>query len=636
MSEQPGFLRKHSKQEHSDERNETAARIREARAERGESLEAEENETIQPALSEGAAETVESYTALDADVTRLTESGVAEVNDLTNYAEGRQRLGTQGGEIPAQFAEPKKLLDDFYNKERERWASSKGNLEEAKELFTEKHLASLPMDQYVLLLKRFPNAMVTHVTRQGIRDHTGMHEHSAGKGEFSDGFIKMLESGELKSALAVAAVESGKESAIAKALKIDKMDSREEAENHLENMVTTHLNNDSYADRAAIHVATEAVADHYYGSERGNEIFIAFPSAHIAAEHQFIGSLSENKDLHHNDTWVLRDNELDKGMDINAGVAFIPAEARVDPKTGSRYEIGHNSRLPVENESMAKNLERLAENPEFMEIADTIRSTLEQQRDHEWLPPPSTWDQELEDGSYERKDFLKALLPIRDRIKELSGIDDDRVLSQIIDYHAAGNLTDSSDFGRAPAIGNILERSGTRYVEAKETISSQEFWEAHFAEHPEQRPSKIEYYKGDNPTAALLSWKKRHGLTDAGSESSYDVGGKTNVDTHASEDKDRFRSIGKKIIEENFVNGPQTLKEGEEIKKERLEREDRASTLDELVVAWRSSGKGSENKATFDQMWSEAHSSGLLDDPSFYGSFNKAMTGSPDYNAFRE
>ena len=534
MSEQPKFLRDFSKQEHAEERNEMAAQIKEARAER----------RGNPEVSETAEKTVENYKELDTQVVSLQTNGVSRIKELFSWIGVKKRLGAQKTEavevsalvpevvVPRQFEEPKKLLDDFYAREQQRWAEGKGSPEEMKQLFTSEHLASLSMDDYTLLLKRFPNAMVTHVTRQGIRDHTGMFEHTKGQGEYADGFMQILQEGELKSPLAVAAAENGKEAAIVKAIRLEEAGSKQEAEERLEQSLSGAF--DGYADRAAVHVATEAVADHYYGSEKGNEVFLAFPSAHVASEHNFVGNLAQGRDLKNNDTWIVRDNNLDKGLDINAGVVFVPAEARVDAKTGSRYELDE-MRRPVPNETVRIQINDLLSSPELMQYA-------KEDYDNNYRPAQT-----------------------KENLKERFGIEDPRLqdaiassIGEIRSLDLYQNNPSELERRKGDAIASVMERSGMRFKEAENTVSSQEFWENYFSQYPELRPSKLEYYKGDDPTAALLKWKEKHVLTNAGGESAYDLGGRINdVAEFQSEDKDRFKSIAQKIIDERFASEPE-------------------------------------------------------------------------------
>jgi hypothetical protein len=519
MSEEPKFLKEYSKKEHAEERDEMAAQIREARAERVES----------PLLSKSAELAVANYKEADAEVEELNQTGVNEIHDLTAFVGVRQRLSGTGEDqiqIPAQFDKPKQILENFYAHEQAKWAESKGSQEEMVRLFKEEHLASLDMEEYGLLMKHFPSAMVTHVTRQGIRDHTGMFEHTKGEGQYVDGFMQILKSGELKSPLGVAASEHGKEEAVAKAIRLDRAESKQEAEERLEESLSGAF--DGYADRAAVHVATEAVADHYYGSERGNEIFIAFPSAYIAAEHSFIGNLAQGRDLKNNDTWILQDEALDKGMNINAGVAFIPAEARVDPLTGSRYALDDLKR-PIENQQQREEIDSLLSSEEFIAFAqEDVDSNRKTSETIQLLKQSfGVMDPGMLEALAGKTNEVRFLKMYKDNLQEFA--------------RRSKTITDS-----------VLESSGKRFIEAENTVSSQEFWETYFTQNPDQRPSKVEYYRGNDPTKALIEWKMRHSLMDVGDEASYDIGGKVSVESHESQDKDRFKSIAEKIIDERF------------------------------------------------------------------------------------
>jgi hypothetical protein len=551
MSEQPEFLKQYSKKEHAEERNEAAAQIREARAERHTELTNSVEQQVEVSnLSESAEKTVGNLKALDAEISDLNNTGVEQVHDLTSYVGVKQRLSSGSAEIqiPAQFDKPKELLNAFYKKERERWAQSKGSPEEMKELFTEEHLASLPMDQYALLLKHFPNAMVTHVTRQGIRDHFGHSYHTAGQGEYKDGFVKMLQDGELKSPLAVAATEMGKEAAVAKTINLDRSQTKEEAQDQLNKVLSTDFS--GWADAAAVHVATEEVADKYYGSERGNEIFIAFPSAHVAAEHVSIGSLSgEGAELggQHNDTWILADNNLEKGMSLNAGVVFIPTEARVNPHTGSRYELD-DQRRPIENSEFRSKIFELLDGKDFLAFLEEKSDKTQNELVEEINSRFNINNLSLANAIINKRQDFNAYNAARSRLQ--SGerprywVDDDE---KGLEGHWEESGEEDLKSFREEIPGSVLADAGIRWTEAKDTVSSKEYWENYFTQHSEQRPTKLEYYKGDDPTAALMLWKEKHGLTNAGDEESYELGGKVdNHEAYTSDDKDRFKSIAEK------------------------------------------------------------------------------------------
>lgn len=406
-----------------------------------------------------------------------------------------------------------------------------------------------------------------------------MWEHTAGEGAFHNGFEKMLDDGALKSPLAIKFAEKGKEEAVLGILRSRRTGelpkTREEALATLESFMSGGQG--SYADSAAVHFAAEEVADHFYGSEKGNEIFVAYPSAFIGSQYHFShGDIAPKRvGDQHNDAWVL--SQEDCGMKLDAGLVFIPNDARVDPRNGSRYEIGADNK-PVANASAFENLQKLAAFPEMSACLTQIQTSLGQMSASEMLPPPSTWESELgkEYTSYRKE--LEALLPIRDKIKEITGIDDDRILSKIFDYHNANNLESANarqdehhregDIGRA--IGTILEQSGTRFAEAKNTVSSEEYWNGYFSTHPDKKPSKVIFYPSGDPSKALYEWQRKNGLTKRSADTSAGFTERKAMTAEAEVDvirerADRFETLARTIIEETYldVSNPEEMLDDE-------------------------------------------------------------------------
>lgn len=181
------------------------------------------------------------------------------------------------------------------------------------------------------MLKRFPGEMLTHVIRHGVRDHADLANHTRGIGEYCYALDTVLHKKELRSAIGIALQEVAKEEAIAKFLKFDHCPSRNAALGRVHVNFKSSIIGDphAFADCSAIHFAAEEVADRFYGSESGNEIFFVFPSAMIASQYNFFGNLSHgNEGSVHNDPFVWP--EIDKGIPLNAGIVFIPKDAMVD------------------------------------------------------------------------------------------------------------------------------------------------------------------------------------------------------------------------------------------------------------------------------------------------------------------
>jgi len=462
------------------------------------------------------------------------------INELVQSKEMEQ--------IPPQLEEAKQMLDNFYKQQKEKWANSEYTKEDVVKYFSEENLSKLSLEDYVLFLKRFPSEMVTHVTRQGIRDHVGHMYHQAGMSEYADGFMKLARDGRLRSALGVHLVERAKEQGIADFLHLDKAENQEQALAYLKNMTNPKDQGgiSKYVDYSAIHVATEQVVDCYYGSEKGNEIFFAFPSNFIASQYYFVGQLnSDGGDNKHNDQWIWANEE--KGLDINAGLVFLPADAKVDRNNGSRYELDKEKR-PIINEQYVKALRDVISSADFSNVSKLGEQVTPNSN--------SSWLEFLNKG----QEALNQIL------EQKYGITDKRVSKAIMENFSEFN-TWRSQLERKPADAEVIHRldqaiktaladEGALFMEAQNSINSKDFWENYFANHPKQRPSKVVYYEGGDPTAALFKWRKENGLEKRSKD---DVMGyaEHRIDDlegqRATAGMDRFRTLAEKVISDYFT-----------------------------------------------------------------------------------
>jgi hypothetical protein len=584
MEKEPRFIKEFSKERSPEERRQVAEQIKAKRAEyfAEKRTKVEKQKVLQESITERERATVEilnEIKALEAEIERLSSSGLSKLMnyfklrklraDLVvgqrTYEELKQQQEQAVGELkvlseqlsseetPPALQEAREMLRKFYRRQKEKWANSEYTKEDITRYFSEEHLASLSLEDYVLLLKRFPSEMVTHVTRQGIRDHIGMIYHTVDAGAYTDGFMKMVEDGRLRSPLGVYLVESAKEEAIAKFLKLDRFKTREEAMAYLEKITNPQRQGEpgSYADKMAVHFATEEVADAYYGSERGNEIFIAYPSAYIASQYYFNGQLTEGGGGYWNDQWVWANEE--RGMDLNAGIIFIPEEARVDRNTGSRYELDENKN-PMINVDYKAALQRVVDSPDFYDFADRVMEITGKLTQR--------WDEF--NLTEQNRELLKQLEPFRQRLEQEFGITDPRLQFTILDYQTLFGLEvhkKLKEKGQEDPFNSIdsiiegaLEREGILYREAKDTISSKEFWENYFNQRPNKRPAHIVYYKGKDPTRALYEWREKHGIRKKAKskELGFEERMIPRTAPEATAGLERFRSIAIKVIEDYF------------------------------------------------------------------------------------
>ena len=61
----------------------------------------------------------------------------------------------------------------------------------ARRILTGGNLSVISLDDYARLLRKFPNHMLTHVVRQGVRDHSGP-DHYGGSLKFHNGLKELL------------------------------------------------------------------------------------------------------------------------------------------------------------------------------------------------------------------------------------------------------------------------------------------------------------------------------------------------------------------------------------------------------------------------------------------------------------
>ncbi|PIR70238.1 MAG: hypothetical protein COU46_02600 [Candidatus Niyogibacteria bacterium CG10_big_fil_rev_8_21_14_0_10_42_19] len=557
FEEQPQFIKEFSKSESPEERNRLAQEIREKRKfaflEDNEQFEKKEVNSIINE-TENLRDNIEIYNNDESFHGKIDD--FFEVKKIKSQLEGNSGISSTFEEQLKQptggrqeFEETRKRLFDFYNKEKQKWSEKPYTKEDISKYFDEENLKSLSVDDYALLLKRFPGNMVTHVTRQGVRDHFCIDNHNQGLGEFHNNFKNILEKKQLHSAIGIELQQSSKEKLVSDYLDqfIKDMETagyapdREGACSRIESKLGYGALKGSpynFADRSAIHVATEQVADAIYGGERGNEVFFAFPSAFVASQMKFGGQLKENIAGSHNDQRIWAN--LEKGMNLDAGLVFIPEEVEVGAKTGSKYELDDNNN-PVIIEGNVIEIRKLTDSANFSEFADQALKILGKNEIH----------QRQEDLEQLRK-TLEEKFSIKDRAIQDTALNY-KFLHEI-KYAAYEADDDYRKMKVDKEIKQVLMDKENLYLKAKDTVKSREYWENYFAQNPQKRPSKIIYYKGSDPTAVLNEWREQKGILKRTEKADIDFEENKKTDKEINEDieQSRFMSIAKKIIEDRF------------------------------------------------------------------------------------
>lgn len=455
-----------------------------------------------------------------------------------------QRLRTEHKEVLSRFDEPRKILEGFYSREERKWENSGYTAEDLQKYFSEDNLSELSLEEYALLMKRFPGEMVTHVTRQGVRDHADSMWHAGGRGGFSDGFKGMLKDKRLHSALGIALQEHSKEEAMAKFLSLNLLDEIPEIQNMSaadrrkeamalfnDQFVFNIASGTPFADFSAVHFASEDVMDGMYGGERGNEIFIAYPSAYVASQLHYSsdgGSLVDTRRSAHNNKWVY--TEDNSGMPLDAGLVFIPEDVLVDPRSGSKYKTNEDGTAIISQKRIDEILRVYLEKSGFMQsfIEELPRQT-EQMTD---TRRNRVYENAFREFGITDSDVQGAL---RDR----------NFLWELGKVYRGGDKRE--EFLR------VVKRD-LSYELAESPITSREYWERYFREHPEQRPSKVVYYVGGNPSRALNKWRMENGIVKRADDEMFGFPEhKINRDHPvANQGKDRFMELARKVIDDRF------------------------------------------------------------------------------------
>lgn len=540
----PKFIKDFSREKSPEERDAVAAAIWERRRER-DAWRAEQNSRLEKRNNLKA-----EIEALNEEIRRYGSDGfLHKIKDYFAYRKIKAQISEKAGQLEdfqfdldqgdsekPEFKEAKELLENFYQGEKEKWARADYTAEDIKKNFSEENLSKLSLEDYALLMKRFPGEMLTHVTRQGIRDHASSFWHTLGTGSFSNGFKSMLEDGRLRSSLGIALQEHNKEGAMARFLHLDGLKSREEALAMYRSKFEQNLaSSDAFADSAAVHFASENVMDDMYGSERGNEIFITFPSAYIAAQFYYggKGTLADRGKSQHNDKWVYtKDHE---GMPLDAGIVFIPEDAQVDLLTGSRYKIDDQGEPIIPRERIEEILAARFDNKGFFQTfiqklprLDHATSEAKEKSAEEAFREFGITDPEAK----------KALLD-SDLLRELASL--------------WGQDAERGEYEKI-LIKYFLKNAENPYELSETRISSREYWEKYFQENPDKKPSKVVYYSGGDPSRALDEWREKNGIIKRTQDATYGFAERKVAGNSAQANigRDRFSSLAVKVINDRF------------------------------------------------------------------------------------
>ena len=261
----------------------------------------------------------------------------------------------------AEIPDPKKLLEAYYEKKTTQPLTN----EEKRELLKPEVLASLSTQEYIALWRRLNPYFLSHVTREGFRDHNAMVYHSVGMKEFHNGFSRVVDDQKmLRPPLALHGLPTRDEATVKNYLNgwVLQAENEDEARQRLSDLLIFHLADaPKYPDETAVHFAAQLVADHYYGGESGNEVFFIYPTDVLASQYNFAFNGWEKdftkpqSETKWNDVFVWPQTLDNPGISLDSGFVFLPELTPVDRQTGSKYasEVkvvnGQEKRVMVED-----------------------------------------------------------------------------------------------------------------------------------------------------------------------------------------------------------------------------------------------------------------------------------------------
>lgn len=454
------------------------------------------------------------------EIEKSYHSLATEIADLSTQSEETRTELALLRQEQANVPDPKKLLEAYY----EKMETVPLTNEQKRELLKPEVLAELSTEEYIALWRRLNPHFLSHVTRQGFRDHNAMVYHSAGLQEFHNGLTSVLEDEKtLRPPMAVReGLRARDEASIRTFLEswALKAENEEEARERLNAQLNfTWATAPNYPDKTAVHFAAQIVADGYYGGESNNEVFFLYPSDVLASQHDYAFNGREKdftkpqSETKWNDVFIWPSTLDNPGISVDSGVVFLPESTSVDPETGSKYASemktveGEEKRVMVEDDKLVSAFTEWAKNLNGESPAIQAYKEYREKENDRWT---SRSDKE--------RTFYNAL---QEEMVKL-GFDAETALAiahQLPLNDGFGAFMHNGTFVWASATPEEaarekLKSASANWKRAKNTISSREYWEKYFAKNPKQKPKHLIFYDGD-PTSAIYKFQQKNNIGQA-------------------------------------------------------------------------------------------------------------------------
>lgn len=247
---------------------------------------------------------------------------------------------------------------EYQEKFNEIIASCPLSEQEKAEYLNTENLEKMPLNDYLLLLKRLSGEAFYHVTKYGIREShsmTNRFNHIEKEGQFVDNLSPILADARLHSMLSTIITDEEKINRIINPIALKSLkESGACLEEVADVLITTYYNTNHPIDKESVHMSYGRELHEMYGGEKGYPIYFYYPVEYILQNNFFhshragkmqigAGDFKNQRDLDmpHNDFEIFNFGE---GIPINAGILCIDGNLRVDPKTGSQYLLDTDGR----------------------------------------------------------------------------------------------------------------------------------------------------------------------------------------------------------------------------------------------------------------------------------------------------
>lgn len=226
----------------------------------------------------------------DAKASQLTAQIHTLQTNRFNYSDQAAKAADEAIDLKEQQAkipDPREMLEAYYEKMKTQPLTNK----EKRELLVPEILANLTTDEYIALWRRLNPYFLSHVTRQGFRDHNAMVYHSGGLQDFHNGFVEVVEDEKIiRPPFALRGLKTRDQASIQAYLDdwVLKAANQEEAQERFDALLhRTIAQAPNYPDKTAVHFAAQVVASDYYGGENDNEVLFLYPTDVIASQYNF-------------------------------------------------------------------------------------------------------------------------------------------------------------------------------------------------------------------------------------------------------------------------------------------------------------------------------------------------------------